>query len=70
MRILRFWWDLPLDTPFRSTYRMIDVTEVTDKGPMFNEIVAAVKKTGCSWELIERTDVTTGASVPSGKPKR
>lgn len=66
MRVFRFWWDIPLKTPFHAEYALIPPREVDDQhGRMFEEIMEAVKKTGCSWTLttIEKKMVETSTGL-------
>lgn len=51
MRVFRFWQDVELSEVFKSSYALIPPREVDDDHMFFDEIVAAVKKTGCSWTM-------------------
>jgi hypothetical protein len=56
VKIFRYSMELPLDMPFHASFTLIEPREITDRTAMFKEIVEAIKKAGCSWEMIETSE--------------
>lgn len=70
MRIFRYWMTVPLKTAFHSTYDIVPKREITDEAVgVFEAIVAAVKASGCEWEMHETSDKITSSSAQTDTGK-
>lgn len=57
MRLFRYWMVVPLDTAFKATFEVVPVSEIKEENAVcFEEVIRAIKKTGCDWSMHEISD--------------
>lgn len=55
-RVLRYWKRVELRADLHATYDVVPLTEISNvqmSEVLFDALVAAIKKSGCAWELYE-----------------
>lgn len=64
MKLFRYWMNVPLKSRFgfNISHPVVPVTEINERTLHFEEIVEAVKKSGCDWSMHELTDVILAQS--------